>query len=71
VPLMKPNSFSPKLVGVPAAADVLGLSKRMVYLLASTGRLQTCRIGKRVLIPVEELDRFIADHIRTVPTDRP
>jgi excisionase family DNA binding protein len=51
-----------RLIGVPVAADMLGLSKRMIYLLASTGRLQTCRIGKRVLIPLDELDRFIADH---------
>jgi len=50
---------------------MLGLSKRMIYLLVSTGRLQACRIGKRVLIPLDELDRFIADHTSSSPTVRP
>ena len=68
---MNQKGFAARLVGIPAAADVLGLSKRMVYLLASTGRLQTCRIGKRVLIPLDELDRFIADHTSTTPVVRP
>jgi excisionase family DNA binding protein len=60
-----------RLIGVPAAADMLGLSKRMIYLLASTGKLQTCRIGKRVLIPLDELDRFITDHTSPTPAVRP
>jgi excisionase family DNA binding protein len=65
------NASARRLIGVPAAADMLGLSKRMIYLLASTGRLQTCRIGKRVLIPLDELDRFIAEHISSPQAVRP
>ncbi len=69
--MLNTSAGARRLIGVPAAADMLGLSKRMIYLLVSTGRLQACRIGKRVLIPLDELDRFIADHTSSSPTVRP
>jgi len=65
------NAPERRLIGVPAAADMLGLSKRMVYLLASDGRLRACRIGDRVLIPLDELDRFIIDHMTHASAVRP
>ncbi len=66
---MQPLQTQTKLIGVPAAADVLGVSKRMVYLLVSTGRLRACRIGDRVLIPIGEIDRLIASHMTAFRLD--
>jgi excisionase family DNA binding protein len=41
------------------AAVLLGISERSIDYLISAGRLKTVRIGKRNLIPAEELRRFI------------
>jgi excisionase family DNA binding protein len=40
------------------AAILLGISPRGIDYLISAGRLKTVRIGKRNLIPAEELRRF-------------
>lgn len=42
----------------------LAVSPRMVTLLISRGDLAVTRIGKRTLVSVAELDRFIADHTK-------
>lgn len=58
------NSHAPKkLIGVPAAADMLGIAKRTVYVLVAAGELQSCRIGRRVLIPTDGLEAFIRSHL--------
>lgn len=54
-----------RLISVPVAARQLGLADRTVYLLAERGELAAVRIGKRVLVPVEEIDRFIKRHTIT------
>ena len=69
--MLAKHAQTQRLIGVPAAADMLGLSKRMVYVLASRGSLQTCRIGKRVLIPLDEIDRFIVEHTVNILELRP
>jgi excisionase family DNA binding protein len=40
------------------AGFLLGISARSIDYLISAGRLKTVRIGKRNLIPVDELRRF-------------
>ena len=48
-----------RLVGVPAAADMLGVSRGYFY-RAILPALKTIHLGKRQLIEVAEVDAFIA-----------
>ncbi len=41
------------------AADALGESVRLIQLLVKDGKLKTEQKGRRVLIPSEEITRFI------------
>lgn len=56
------ESALPRLIGVTEAADRLGLAKRTVYVLIASGRLECCRIGKRILIQATDLERFVHRH---------
>jgi hypothetical protein len=47
-------------INVPEAAASLGISVRMCWSLVSTGRLRTVRIGRRHVVPLAELARFIS-----------
>jgi hypothetical protein len=48
-----------RLVGVAAAAEMLGVSRGYFY-RAVLPRLQTIRMSNRQLVEVAEIDRFIA-----------
>ena len=53
---------------VPEAAEALGLSPRTAWQLVAAGRLGSVRVGRRVLVPISELARFIsADLHQTRP----
>ena len=47
-------------VSVEEAAQRLGLGASFTWQLVSAGTLRSIKIGKRRLIPVAELDRFVA-----------
>jgi excisionase family DNA binding protein len=51
--------MEPKAVNVTEAAKVLGLHPHTVRGMVEDGRLYSVRVGKRILIPVRELDRFL------------
>ena len=55
--------IEPIATNVRAAAEKLGVSRRIVYLLAKRGEIQSFRIGRRVLILIHGLERFIARNI--------
>jgi excisionase family DNA binding protein len=40
-------------------AEALGLSRSTVKQLVSSGRLPAVRVGRRVLIPAAEIERFL------------
>lgn len=50
-----------RMIGVPEAAEVLGLSERRAYELARTGQLPGLRkLGRRTYrVSVDELERFV------------
>ena len=48
-----------KAVNVTEAAKTLGLHPHTVRALVERGDLYSVRVGKRILIPVAELDRFL------------
>lgn len=58
------------LISVSSAAERLGLARSYVYsALVMTGRLRSLKIGKRRLIPVEELRRWLEQELRETSTD--
>jgi len=48
-----------RLISVAATGESLGVSKFFVRVLIRRGDLRHVRIGRRVLIPVEEIERLI------------
>jgi excisionase family DNA binding protein len=49
----------PLLIGVRQAAGRLGIGRDATYTLVREGRLPSIRVGRRVLVPVSALERFI------------
>ena len=45
---------------VEEAAQLLGLSRNTAYELAKVGQLPTIRLGKRLLVPKQALERLLA-----------
>jgi excisionase family DNA binding protein len=50
----------PMLVSAARAARELSVSRWSVYQLCRANRLRTVRVGRRILIPRTELERFVA-----------
>ena len=44
---------------VPETAAALGVSSDLVYDEIRAGRIRSVRIGRRILVPREELDRLL------------
>ena len=49
-------------VSVTEAARLISVGKSTCYALIEQGRLPAVHIGKRVIIPVAELERWIIEH---------
>ena len=49
-------------VAVPEAAATIGISESMLWRLLAVGDIAKVKIGRRTLIRVEELERFLDDH---------
>lgn len=47
-------------LNVEEAAAALGIGRTMVFYLLRDGKLRAIKIGKRTLIPVKEIEAFIA-----------
>ncbi|GHT43620.1 hypothetical protein FACS189443_7230 [Planctomycetales bacterium] len=55
------------LLSVKDGAAMLSISQRTLWELSKRGEIAVCRIGTRVLFPVKELERFIAEHSAVEP----
>ncbi len=44
---------------IPESAHLLGISPRSVYRLIETGELRSVTLGRRRLVPAQELDRLV------------
>lgn len=49
-----------KTMTVPEAAEVLGISRNHAYEAAARGEIPSIRIGKRIVVPIDALNRMIA-----------
>jgi hypothetical protein len=55
----------PRLLSLEDAATVLGkVSTRYLRLLGARGQIRLTRLGKRVLVPVSEIERLVAEGTR-------
>ncbi len=64
---METSVISPKplTVSIEEAARLSGLSKYTIRAYERKGLIKATRIGRRVLIPVSELERVLRDGINT------
>ena len=53
----------PLLVGFREAARRLGIGRDATYTAVREGRIRSLSVGRRVLIPVRELDDFVAREV--------
>lgn len=56
----------PLLLNVKQLADLLGVSDSSVYELIQEDDFPSLRIGKRIVVPKEELRKWIATHTKGV-----
>lgn len=56
--LLKPAAMSPDL-----AAAHLGLGRTTTYRLIKEGSLRSIKVGRRRLVPTDEIARFLKDSI--------
>ena len=56
----------PLLLNVKQLADLLGVSDSSVYELIQEDDFPSLRIGKRIVIPKEELRKWISAHTKGV-----
>ena len=57
-----------KLLKVDEVATRLGIGKQVVYRMIKGKMLKHFRDGKRIYVPVEELDDFVARQIEGIAT---
>lgn len=56
----RPFVFANRLtLTIDETAELLGIGRTLAYEAARTGRLPTIRIGRRVLVPVAELELLV------------
>jgi len=51
--------LEPKAVNLKEAAQALGVHPHTLKMLIADGRLRVVRVGRRYLVPVSELERFL------------
>jgi len=56
---MIPTKFEKRTYTIPEAAQVLGISKNLAYDMAAENKIPVIRLGKRVLVPMAMLNRFL------------
>jgi excisionase family DNA binding protein len=49
-----------KTISIPEAAQELGISRNGAYEAAKRGEIPTVRIGRRLLVPRDAIDRLLA-----------
>jgi excisionase family DNA binding protein len=57
-PILVPLAVSPR-----RAAEYLGVGHDAIYQLLNQGRLRSVKLGRRRLIPLSELERFLSDEM--------
>lgn len=58
---MKTPTRQPATITVDEAAHVLGISRELAYRGVHNGEIPSLRIGRRILVPRERLDRLLRE----------
>ena len=60
---MSANTQSPErlAVGVEDATNMIGIRKTKFYQLVNEGRIRTFKVGRKTLVPTEDLRRFVEE----------
>lgn len=53
--------LAPLAHSIPDAARMIGIGETTLYDLLAKEKIRRCRIGRRVVIPHAELERFLAE----------
>lgn len=64
MPAPRESSSEPLAVGRHQAAQMLGISERLLWTWTNARSIPHVRIGARVLYPVDELRRWLEDNAR-------
>jgi excisionase family DNA binding protein len=59
------DAIERRTLTVPEAAEALGVSRNSAYAAARSGDLPTIRIGRRLLVPVDALERKLTEASET------
>lgn len=54
------GAIEPVAVRIPQAAAMLGIGRSTLYLCIAAGEIETIKVGRSTLVPVESLNSFIA-----------
>jgi len=54
------SKLEPIAVSVPEMATRLGISRSLAWRIVGEGVIRTVRIGKRVVVPTDAIDKFLA-----------
>ncbi len=55
------NSETRKVISVVEAGSVLGLGRSAAYAAARRGEIPTLRFGRKLVVPVAELERLVGE----------
>jgi excisionase family DNA binding protein len=58
---LPPEPLDLQLLTVPQAAEILGISKSLLYQLVSRGDVKSIRIGRLIRIKMEDLLQFLEE----------
>ena len=58
------KQIAPKFLGVAEAEAYSGISRWSWRRMAYSSRIASSKVGKRLLIPVSEIDRILAENYR-------
>lgn len=59
-------ALAPVAVRIPQAAAMLGIGRSTLYLCIAAGEIETIKVGRATLVPVDALTAFVAAR-RTPP----
>lgn len=67
VPPLRSTSCSTRLtLSIAEAAELVGISRTTAYELAQSGELPTVRLGRRILVPVNQLADVLGTDVESV-----
>jgi excisionase family DNA binding protein len=60
-----PAALEPVAVRIPQAAAMLGIGRSTLYICIASGEIETVKIGRATLVPVDSLKRFVSSRCRS------